>query len=237
MDTFNGQKPKIRKENFYTLIEKLIMANENAKICFVSDSRLSRIFGNDADPRNGIAHRLTEICPIQAVTFAAGGQRMSRYPWPSSLGESLSFVDSKSSLQYIDGLYDDLKAIVIMLDYNDWLGGDSNSLTKYLRAYNEVLNYFEDMNNNPVVMTSGFITIDEENTTNDGGFYLQDFRDAQEDLAAERGKLFIPGESLLPQDQDYFYDSRHLNNLGSYTAATNWATALQTANILPANYY
>ena len=88
----------------------------------------------------------------------------------------------------------------------------------------------------PVVVVSGIITIDEEAVVWDGGFTLQDFRDAQQELAEEQGNLFIDGRTLVPQNQIYFSDSHHLNNAGSVEFATNITVALQALDLLPANY-
>ena len=228
------------KKIFYILLLLSICiganaANENAKIVFVGDSRIAEVFGEGADPRNGIGHKITEICPAQVMVFAAGGQRMSRWNDIAAMVPSLSFVDSKSSIMYANGLFGAVKAVIIMLDYNDWVYGNS-TIPNFIGAYREVIKYYKD-NSIPVVIVTGFITIDEEETTwCEGCPTLGDFRAAETALGVEMGVPVIQGPSLIPQEQDYFNDSHHPNNLGASTAALNIVPQLQALDILPANY-
>ena len=89
------------------------------KVVIVGDSRIAEVFGEDADPRNGIACQITEICPAQVIIYAAGGQRMSRWHGQAYKVNYLSFFDAKDGAMYMAGAFGGIQALVIMLDYND----------------------------------------------------------------------------------------------------------------------
>jgi len=208
--------------------------NENGKLFLVGDSRVSQVFGVGADPRNLVGHRISEICPINVQTYASSGQRMSRYP--SYEFYEVSFVDHFHDVLYPHGVFGQIDVIAIMLGYNDWVAGDSASLSKYIESYREVIRYLKEIQIVSIVVISDIYTIDDELTQNSGGFYLQDFRDAAEAVATEFSIYFIDGKTLIPQNSANYDGGVHPNNTGHALFGANIVDAMQTLGIFPADY-
>lgn len=213
------------------------MINANEKVMLFCDSRLSQVFGQSADPRNLFGKQITNICPVDFQTFGSPGQRMSRLPPPQGALKLLSFVDFKDCIIFAHGFFEHVKCVVISLDYNDYCGGNSQSLSNYQSCLREVIHYFQDIQIPNIVVISALSHGALESIPNPGGFYLNDFRLAAENICLDMGVIFCDGTSLVPDDEVYFHENGpHMTDAGHVLAAQNFVNFMQAQSVFPSIY-
>jgi len=170
----------------------------------LGDSIMTTAYGADATK---LTSTLIQNTGVYIHNFSAGGQRMGR------LGNQeyvpVTAVDQKSGLMYIRG-FEGVSGVIITLGYNDFAAGGANIVERFKKAYQELVNYLNQVDFGQLVLVSPIRT---RNGTESQ--ILDDIRNAVLEVAEEYGAIHIQGKEIIPDDDQYYdQDGLHLNENG-----------------------
>ncbi len=167
------------------------------------------------------SHQLQANANVVIHNFSSPGARMS------NAGFFAGMTNDGPSVQRVFGFFG-MQGLIITLGTNDWAGN-----TDISTFYTDYLNLLDTIPQSLPVVCLTPVWRSNETTTNAQGFNLNAYRYVAAIACASRGHTFLDGRQAIPNDNAYFTDGLHPNEIGHDAMAAFLQTELTTLGWLP----